>query len=153
MWSEGGAANQGAALMLQSRISELFGVDIHPGAVIGNGVMLDHATGIVIGSTAIVGSDVYMLHGVTLGATGKPTGGKKRHPTIGSRVILGAGCTVLGDVTVADGSTVGALGIVTKDVPEGSTVIGVNKIVSRPEPATAETPAAKQDDYTWYYDI
>merc|ERR1719506_2322422 len=125
MWREGGAANQGAALMLQSRISELFGVDIHPGAVIGNGVMLDHATGIVIGSTAVVGSDVYMLHGVTVGA----------------RVILGAGCTVLGDVTVADGCTVGALGIVTKDVPEGSTVVGVNNIVKRPEKATDATPA------------
>jgi serine O-acetyltransferase len=152
LWNEGGAANQGAALMLQSRVSELFGVDLHPGAKIGNGVMLDHATGIVIGSTAVVGSDVYMLHGVTLGATGKPTGGAKRHPTVGSRVILGAGCTVLGDVTVADGCTVGALGIVTKDIPEGSTVVGVNKIVSRPETATADAPAAK-DDYTWYYDI
>ena len=62
-------------------------VDIHPAATIGNGVMLDHASGIVIGSTAIVGSDVYMLHGVTLGATGRPTGGKKRHPTVGSRVV------------------------------------------------------------------
>ena len=74
--------------------------------------------GVVIGGTAIVGNDIYMLHTVTLGATGKPTYGAKRHPTIGSRVVLGAGSTVLGDITVGDGSTVGAAAIVTRDVPE-----------------------------------
>ena len=117
----------------------------------GNGVMLDHATGIVIGSTAVVGSDVYMLHGVTLGATGKPTGGAKRHPTIGSHAVLGARCTVLGYITVADGCTVGAGAIVTKEVPAGSTVVGVNNVVSRKDVPKQE--AAKSDDYTWYFDI
>ena len=165
LWCDGSPASRGAALMLQSRAAELFGVDIHPGASIGNGVMLDHASGIVIGSTAVVGSDVYMLHGTTLGATGKPTFGAKRHPTIGSRVVLGAGCTVLGDITVGDDCTVGAAGIVTKDVPAGSTVVGVNKIVSREEPPPDSEAAAKSaepslanvkvsdDDYTWMYDI
>jgi len=151
LWIKGTAASRGAALLLQSRAAELFAVDIHPAAQIGNGVMLDHATGIVIGATAILGSDVYMLHGVTLGATGKPTGGRKRHPTIGSRVVLGAGSTVLGDIRVGDGCTVGALAIVTKDVDDGSTVIGVNKIASRP--AVPTTEADRSDDYTWYYDI
>jgi len=176
LWLDGSASSRGAALMLQSRASELFGVDIHPGATIGNGVMLDHASGVVIGATAIVGSDVYMLHGVTLGATGKPTFGAKRHPTIGSSVILGAGAAVLGDITVADGCTVGAGAIVTKDVPPGSTVVGINKLLERPvvmneqprkaddgaEPsATARQPAGLQasrsgtnaDDYTWLYSI
>lgn len=154
LWLDGGAASQGAALMLQSRGAELFAVDIHPAATIGNGVMLDHATGVVIGSTAVVGSDVYMLHGVTLGATGKPTGGKKRHPTVGSRVVLGAGCTVLGDIEVGDSCTVGALAIVTKDVEAGATVIGVNKVVGLKEKSDVAEKAGKKvaDDYTWYYE-
>ena len=145
LWHRGGEANQGAALLLQSRASEAFSVDIHPGATIGNGVMLDHATGVVIGSTAILGDDIYMLHQVTLGATGKPTFGAKRHPTVGSGVVLGAASTVLGDVTVGNRVTVGAAAIVTKDVPDDATVIGVNKLVEKKDPAA--------DEYTWYYDI
>ena len=151
LWTEGTPSSKGAALLLQSRGCELFSVDLHPGAAIGNGVMLDHASGVVIGSTAIVGSDVYMLHGVTLGATGKPTDGAKRHPTVGSRCILGAGATVLGDIRVGDGCTVGAAAIVTKDVEDGNTVVGVNKVVER-----KDMPADKAkttDDYTWYFDI
>jgi len=167
LWTDATPSSKGAALMLQSRCSELFGVDAHPGATIGNGVMLDHANGIVIGSTAIVGSDVYMLHGVTLGATGKPTFGAKRHPTVGSSVIIGAGATVLGDIIVADGCTVGAAAIVTKGVPPGSTVIGVNKLVERPAPPPAAaddddtlsaapgapTSAEDEDPYTWFFNI
>ena len=151
LWRDGSAASQGAALLLQSRSSELFALDLHPGATIGNGVMFDHATGIVVGSTAIIGSDVYMLHGVTLGATGKPTGGAKRHPTVGSRVVLGAGSTVLGDIRVGDDCTVGAAAIVTKGVPDGNTVIGVNKIVERA--ALPAKEAKEADDYTWFYGI
>merc|ERR1712079_782525 len=98
-----------AALHLQSRVSELFGVDIHPAATIGSGVMLDHASGVVIGATCVLGNDIYILHSVTLGSTGKPVSkGLKRHPTIGSHCTLGAGCTVLGNVSVGDGATVGA---------------------------------------------
>ena len=102
------------------------GVDIHPAASIGDGVMLDHASSIVIGETSILGSDCYVLHGVTLGATGKPAPHSKRHPTIGNSVTLGAGCTVLGDVRVGDGATVGAHAVVTRNVPAGETVTGVN---------------------------
>jgi serine O-acetyltransferase len=158
LWARGDAASRAAALMLQSRSSELFGVDIHPGATIGNGVMLDHASGVVIGSTARIGSDVYMLHGVTLGATGKPTNGEKRHPTVGSRVVLGAGSTILGDIEVGDDCTVGAGSIVTKDVPAGSTIVGVNNIVTRRKPPPAQdtdspTDQEAEDDYTWFYDI
>jgi serine O-acetyltransferase len=145
LWGRGGTADQAAALMLQSRVSEAFSIDIHPGATIGNGVMLDHATGVVIGSTAILGDDIYMLHQVTLGATGKPTFGAKRHPTVGSRCVLGASSTVLGDVTVGDGCTVGASAIVTRDVPDDTTVVGVNKLVQKKDP--------ESDEYTWYYDI
>ena len=76
-------------MRLQSNGAEVFSVDIHPAATIGPGVMIDHASGVVIGSTSIVGSDVYMLHQVTLGATGKPMGGAKRHPTISDGVTLG----------------------------------------------------------------
>ena len=82
---------------------------------------------------------------------GGATGGKKRHPTVGSRVVLGAGCTVLGDIRVGDDCTVGALGIVTKEVPDGSTVIGVNKIVVRADVPSDEP--AKADDFTWLYAI
>eukprot|EP00930_Biecheleria_cincta_P087642 TRINITY_DN76872_c0_g1_i1.p1 TRINITY_DN76872_c0_g1~~TRINITY_DN76872_c0_g1_i1.p1 ORF type:complete len:372 (+),score=62.65 TRINITY_DN76872_c0_g1_i1:38-1153(+) len=144
LWERGGIVNQNAALMLQSRMSELFSVDIHPGATIGNGVMIDHATGVVIGATAQVGNDVMMLHQVTLGATGKPTGGAKRHPTVGSRVVLGAGSLVLGDVMVGSDTTVGARAIVSKDIARGSTVIEVNKVIKRLD---VTTPLAK--DMKW----
>lgn len=129
LWNAGGTANAAAALMLQSRAAELFGVDIHPAARIGNGVMLDHASGIVIGGTAVMGNDLYVLHSVTLGATGKPTGGAKRHPTVGDRVVIGAGSTILGNITVGDGCVVGASALVTKPVPAGATVVGANKLV------------------------
>lgn len=151
LWCDGTPASRGAALMLQSRSAELFALDLHPAATIGNGVMLDHGTGIVIGSTAVIGSDVYMLHGVTLGATGKPTGGKKRHPTVGSCVVLGAGSTVLGDIRVGDGCTVGAAAIVTRDVPDGATVVGVNKVVERKDVPADEKSTA--DDYTWFWSV
>ena len=121
----------GTALLLQSRSSELFAVDIHPAATIGDGVMLDHASGIVIGSTAILGDDIYMLHSTTLGATGRPMGKRKRHPTIGSSCTIGAGCTILGDITVGDSATVGAAAVVTRPIPDGGTVIGVNHLLKR----------------------
>ncbi|KAL3900935.1 MAG: hypothetical protein SGPRY_012365, partial [Prymnesium sp.] len=96
LWEQGGASNTGAALLLQSRMAELFAVDIHPAARIGDGIMLDHASGIVIGATAIIGNDCYMLHSTTLGSTGKPMGERRRHPKLGNSCTIGAGCTVLG---------------------------------------------------------
>ena len=89
-----------------------------------------HATtapALASGATAILGPDLYILHGVTLGSTGKPTSpGSKRHPTVGRGCTLGAGCAVLGDITLGDGAVVGASAVVTRDVPRGSTVVGVN---------------------------
>lgn len=147
LWERNGPADRYAALRLQSHGSELFGVDIHPGAAIGPGVMIDHASGVVIGSTAVLGSDIYMLHGVTLGATGKPMYGKKRHPTISDGVTLGAGSTVLGDITMGKGVTVGAAAVVTRDIQEGETVVGVNKVLDNKQQKPGD------DDFSWFYNI
>jgi serine O-acetyltransferase len=111
------------ALYLQNRISDLFGVDIHPAAVIGSGVMMDHATGVVIGETAVVEDNVSMLHGVTLGGTGKQTG--DRHPKIRSGVMIGAGAKILGNIEVGAGARVAAGSVVLENVPACKTVAGV----------------------------
>jgi serine O-acetyltransferase len=99
------------------------GVDIHPGALIGRRLFIDHATGVVIGETAIVGSDVTMYQGVTLGGTGKGHG--KRHPTVCDGVFIGNNANVLGNITVGENSRVGAGSVVLSDVPPNSTVVGV----------------------------
>lgn len=101
----------------------LTGVDIHPGALLGRRLFIDHATGVVIGETAIVGSDVTMYQGVTLGGTGKQHG--KRHPTICDRVFIGNNANLLGNITVGENSRVGAGSVVLTDVPPNSTVVGV----------------------------
>ncbi|HEX3432294.1 MAG TPA: serine O-acetyltransferase [Rhizomicrobium sp.] len=111
------------AYFLQSRVSELFGVDIHPAAQIGRGIMMDHATGIVIGETAVVEDDVSMLHGVTLGGSGKEKG--DRHPKIRRGVLLSAGAKVLGNIEVGEYSRVGAGSVVLASVPAHCTVAGV----------------------------
>ena len=111
------------ALFLQSQSSRIFDVDIHPAARFGQGIMLDHATGIVIGETAVVGDNCSFLHGVTLGGSGKETG--DRHPKIGESVLIGAGAKVLGNITVGDGSRVAAGSVVLADVPAHVTVAGV----------------------------
>jgi len=116
----------------------LTGVDIHPAARLAPGVFIDHATGVVIGETAEVGADVTIYQGVTLGGTSLDTG--KRHPTVGDRVIIGAGAKILGPITVGDDSRIGANAVVVKPVPPGSVVVGVPGQViarSRPRPATA----------------
>ena len=106
------------------------GVDIHPGALLGPGLFIDHATGVVIGETAEVGEDVMLYHGVTLGGSGAETG--KRHPTVGDRVIVGAGAKILGAIKVGDDSRIGANAVVVKPVPSGSVVIGVpGQVISR----------------------
>jgi serine O-acetyltransferase len=111
------------ARQLQSRTSEVFGVDIHPAARIGCGLMIDHGTGLVIGETAVVEDDVSMLHGVTLGGTGKQCG--DRHPKIRRGVLLGAGAKVLGNIEVGEGAKVGAGSIVLDPVAPHTTVVGV----------------------------
>lgn len=111
------------ALFLQSRISEVFAVDIHPGARIGKRVMFDHATSVVIGETAVIADDFSMLHEVTLGGTGKQDG--DRHPKIGRGVMIGAGAKVLGNICVGEGAKIGAGSVVLADVAPHSTVAGV----------------------------
>lgn len=111
------------ALFLQSQISMTFGVDIHPAATLGQGLMIDHATGVVMGETTRIGNNVSMLHGVTLGGTGKVTG--DRHPNIGDGVLIGASATVLGNVTIGERAKIAAGSVVLKDVPAGCTVAGV----------------------------
>ena len=98
------------------------GIEIHPGAKIGEGLFIDHGAGVVIGETAEIGNNVTMYQGVTLGGTGKESG--KRHPTVGDNVVFGAGAKVLGAVTVGDNAKVGAGSVVVTDVPKNSTVVG-----------------------------
>ena len=111
------------ALFLQSRISEAFAVDIHPGARLGKGIFFDHATSIVIGETCVIDDDFSMLHEVTLGGTGKAGG--DRHPKIRRGVLIGAGAKVLGNVVVGEGAKIGAGSVVLDDVPPHTTVAGV----------------------------
>ncbi len=108
----------------------LTGIEIHPGAVIGAGLFIDHGMGVVIGETAEIGSDVTLYHGVTLGGTSLKKG--KRHPTIGDRVVIGAGAKILGAITIGDDSRIGANAVVVKSVPENSVVVGVpGQIIKR----------------------
>jgi len=99
------------------------GIEIHPGAVIGKGLFIDHGMGVVVGETTVIKDNVTLFQGVTLGGTGKETG--KRHPTIGKNVVIGAGAKVLGDITIGENSYIGANAVVLKDVPANSTVVGV----------------------------
>ncbi|BBX97110.1 serine O-acetyltransferase [Mycobacterium lacus] len=118
----------------------LTGVDIHPGAVLGGGLFIDHATGVVIGETTEVGDDVTIYHGVTLGGSGTDTG--KRHPTVGDRVTIGAGAKVLGPIKIGDDSRIGANAVVVKEVPSSSVVVGVpGQIIGRSRPG----PGAPDD--------
>ncbi len=108
----------------------LTGVEIHAGATIGSAIFIDHGMGVVIGETAIIGENVTLFQGVTLGGTGKEKG--KRHPTLGSYVVVGAGACILGDIHIGDNVSIGANAVVVRDVPANSTVVGVpGRISSR----------------------
>ena len=120
LWNAGRKA---MALFLQSRVSQLFAVDIHPAARMGRGIMLDHATGIVIGETAVVEDDVSIMQDVTLGGTGKEAG--DRHPKIRRGVLLSLGAKILGNIEVGEYSRVGAGSVVLKSIPPGCTAVGV----------------------------
>jgi serine O-acetyltransferase len=129
------------AFYLQSQSSRMFGTDIHPAASFGEGLMLDHATGFVVGETAVVGDNCSFLHAVTLGGSGKETG--NRHPKIGDNVLIGAGAKVLGNIKVGSCSRVAAGSVVLSDVPANVTVAGVPaKIVG---PAGCAEPALSMD--------
>jgi len=101
----------------------LTGIEVHPGATVGRRVFIDHGMGVVIGETAEIGDDTTLYHGVTLGGTTWNKG--KRHPTLGKRVVVGAGAKILGPITVGDGAKIGSNAVVVRDVPEGATVVGV----------------------------
>ncbi|OOM16364.1 serine O-acetyltransferase EpsC [Clostridium saccharobutylicum] len=108
---------------LISQLARFFtGIEIHPGATIGNGLFIDHGMGVVIGETTEIGDNVTLYHGVTLGGTGKDTG--KRHPTIKDNVLIGTGAKVLGPITIEEGAKIGANAVVVKDVPANATAVG-----------------------------
>ena len=109
---------------LISQISRFFtGIEIHPGAKTGRGLVIDHGMGVVIGETAEIGDNVLLYHGVTLGGTGKDKG--KRHPTVGNNVVIGAGAKVLGPIYIGSNSKIGANSVVLNNVPEGATAVGI----------------------------
>ncbi|CAM9255088.1 unnamed protein product [Ectocarpus fasciculatus] len=120
LWKENRKA---LALAIQSRVSEVFGMDIHPGCRVGGGVMIDHATGVVFGETAVVGDNCTFLHGVTLGGTGKSRG--DRHPKLGCGILVGAGSMILGNISVGDGCKVAAGSVVLKNLPAQVVAAGV----------------------------
>ena len=140
LWQDG---NTELALYLQGRISEIFDVDIHPAAQIGKGILVDHATGIVIGETAVIEDEVSMLHSVTLGGTGNETG--DRHPKIRRGVLIAAGAKVLGNIEVGEGAKVGAGSLVLDPVPPHTTVAGVPaRVIGRPK---QDSPALDMDQH------
>ena len=120
LWKSGARMS---AKLLQSAAAERYGVDIHPAAVVGHGVQIDHATGLVIGETARVGNDVSIFHGLTLGGTGKETG--DRHPKVGDGVLLSAHAQLLGNIRIGRGAKIGAGAVVLTDVPPHTTFAGV----------------------------
>ncbi len=138
LWSQN---RHSLAFYFQNQMSSIFAVDIHPAARIGCGIMFDHATGLVVGETAVIEDDVSILHGVTLGGTGKVSG--DRHPKIRHGVLLGANASIIGNIEVGEGAKVGAGSVVMSDVPAHVTVAGVPaKIIGRPE---GDSPALDVD--------
>ncbi|MFC2967850.1 serine O-acetyltransferase [Acidimangrovimonas pyrenivorans] len=138
LWTQG---RRDMAFFIQMRVSEAFGIDIHPAARIGQGIMIDHAHAIVIGETAVVGDNVSMLHSVTLGGTGKEDG--DRHPKIGDGVLIGAGAKVLGNIHIGENSRIAAGSVVLHDVPCCKTVAGVPARVVGD--AGCDQPSVKMD--------
>lgn len=129
------------AVHLQNRISEVFGVDVHPAAKIGSGVIIDHGTSVVIGETAVVEDNVSLLHEVTLGGTGKEMG--DRHPKVRRGVLIGAGAKILGNIEIGFGAKVAAGSVVLRDVPPNTTVAGIPaRVVGR---CTVAEPALEMD--------
>jgi serine O-acetyltransferase len=131
--------------LLSEIVHRVTGIDIHPGATIGPGFFIDHGTGVVIGGTAIVGRDVTIYQGVTLGGTSLQR--KKRHPTIGDNVTVGSGAAVLGDITIGENVKIGANSVVVKDVPPNSTVVGIpgRVVLQDGRPVAAPSPRPQVD--------
>jgi serine O-acetyltransferase len=145
LWNQG---RRDFALYLQSRASSIFQTDINPAARIGKGLFLDHATGLVVGETAVIGDNVSILHGVTLGGTGKE--GADRHPKIRSGVLIGAGAKILGNIEIGHCARIAAGSVVLKSVPHNTTVAGVPaKVIGEagcPEPSRAMDHLFDDDD-------
>ena len=131
------------ARWISQRAARKTGIEIHPGAVIGKGLFIDHGNGVVIGETAEIGDNVTMYHGVTLGGVGKEQG--KRHPTIKNNVIIGTGAKILGSFTVGEGAKIGAGTVVLKEVPAGATVVGTQGRLVREEQATKVYHSQKEE--------
>ena len=129
-------------------MSEVFGVDIHPAAHFGHGLMLDHATGFVAGETAVLGNNISILHGVTLGGSGKEGG--DRHPKIGNGVMIGANASILGNIRIGDNAKIGAGSVVVSDVPSSITVVGVP---AKPVARAPKTPSADMDQNIQFAEI
>lgn len=136
LWQRPGL--KGVARILSQASRSLTGIEIHPGATIGRRLFIDHGTGIVVGETAEIGDDVLMYQGVTLG--GRALSKTKRHPTIGNKVMLGAGAKILGPVTVGDDSAVGANAVVVRDVPPQSVAVGIPAITRPKDPSAPADP-------------
>ncbi|WOH19336.1 serine O-acetyltransferase EpsC [Paenarthrobacter sp. GOM3] len=129
---------RGLARLISQATRTLTGIDIHPGARIGRRLFIDHGTGIVVGETAEIGDDVLMYQGVTLG--GRALSKTKRHPTIGNRVMLGAGAKILGPITIGEDSAAGANAVVVRDVPPRSVEIGIPATFRRKDPEAVADP-------------
>lgn len=112
------------ARLISQLARTLTGIEIHPGAILGEAILIDHGMGVIIGETAVVGDRITIYHGTTLGGTGNEKG-IKRHPTVGNDVIIGSGAKVLGNINIGSNSKIGANAVVLEDVPEGATVVGV----------------------------
>ncbi|GAU29951.1 hypothetical protein TSUD_360660 [Trifolium subterraneum] len=141
-------ARRPLALALHSRVADVFAVDIHPAARIGKGVLFDHATGVVVGETAVIGNNVSILHHVTLGGTGKVGG--DRHPKIGDGVLIGAGATILGNVKIGEGAKIGAGSVVLIDVPPRTTAVGnpARLVGGKEKPSKHEDVPGESMDHT-----
>jgi len=142
LWLSG---HRRTARLISQRARRRTGIEIHPGAQIGRRVFIDHGMGVVIGETAIVGNDVLLFHGVTLGGTTMSQG--KRHPTIGDRVVVGAGAKILGALYIGSDARIGANAVVVKDVPNGALAVGIPAVVRlNPDFVEAHTAASCVDD-------
>jgi serine O-acetyltransferase len=145
LWNQG---RQSLALALQSRVSEVFHVDIHPAAKIGSGILFDHATGLVVGETAVIGNNVSILHHVTLGGTGALGG--DRHPKIGDGVLIGAGAIILGNVKIGEGAKIGAGSLVLINVPPRTMAVGnpAHLVGGKDSPAQLKEIPSQTMDHT-----
>jgi serine O-acetyltransferase len=148
LWGQG---RETIALYLQSRMSEVFQVDIHPATKIGSAVFIDHGTGIVIGETAVIGDEVSILQGVTLGGTGKERG--DRHPKLGKGVLVGANATILGNIEIGDYAKIASGSVVLRPVPPGCTAAGVPARLTNcptcPEPARTMDHTLAEEVYDY----